>query len=221
MLANQFEPRKNIARQRLKVPKWHERKQQQKQELPKEISFDDLTFLDKKALFKGKEYELAKYNENELAVDYDNLVAYPMKKKGGLSIANPIAINEMQRKKKFIISEEEEAKAIKSILNEVFYPTAEKVIHITNYLDKNFARQQLDSLDANGYPTKENTVVWMSAERQPLKTLNMKELLRLLDDKFQKIMSNKQDRRNFLKQVIKDWYFKKIKNGILTVNFIK
>ena len=126
-----------------------------------------------------------------------------------------------KKKKTIIIDEDKEQELIGNILNEVFYPTAEKVNLITNYLDKNFAKQLLDTLDDNGYPSKEKTVVLLSNEKQPLKTMNMKELLRLVDDKFQKIMSNKEDRRKFLKQIIKDWYFNKIKNGILTVNFIK
>lgn len=130
--------------------------------------------------------------------------------------------NENKKKNKtIIIDEDKEQELIGNILNEVFYPTSEKVLYITNYLDKNFAKQALDSLDDNGYPTKEKTVVLLSNEKQPLKTLNMKELLRLLDDKFQKIISDKKDRRNFLKQVIKDWYFNKIKHGILSVNYIK
>lgn len=126
-----------------------------------------------------------------------------------------------KKKKTIIIDEDKEQELIGNILNEVFYPTAEKVNLITNYLDKNFAKQLLDTLDDNGYPSKEKTVVLLSNEKQPLKTMNMKELLRLVDDKFQNIMSNKEDRRKFLKQIIKDWYFNKIKNGILTVNFIK
>ena len=92
---------------------------------------------------------------------------------------------------------------------------------IKTYLDKNFAKQQLDSLDDNGYPTKEKTDVLLSNEKQPLKTLNMKELLRLLDDKFHYMVSDNVDRKKFLKQVIRDWYQNNIKNnGILSVNHL-
>ena len=43
------------------------------------------------------------------------------------------------------------------------------------------------------------------------------------DDKFEKIITKKEDRRKFLKQVIKDWYYKNngIKTGMLSVNYIK
>jgi len=142
----------------------------------------------------------------------------------GIKPIGKVFYNESKSKNKtIIIDEDKEQEIIGNILNEVFYPTTEKVLYITKYLDRNFAKQQLDSLDDNGYPTKEKTVVLLSNEKQPLKTLNMKEFLRLLDDKFQKIIKDKEDRRKFLKQVIKDWYLKNngIKTGMLSVNFIK
>lgn len=127
----------------------------------------------------------------------------------------------MKNNKTLIITEETEQKLIADILEEAFYPTSDKVLAIKTYLDKNFAKQKLDSLDVNGYPTKENTVVMLSKEKQPLKTLNMKELLRLLDDKFHNMVSDNLDRKKFLKQVIRDWYHNNIKNnGILSVNHL-
>ena len=123
--------------------------------------------------------------------------------------------------KTIIIDEDKEQELIGNILTETFYPSSEKVLIIKDYLDKNFVRQMLDDLDEYGYPTKQKTVVMISQEKQPLKTLNMKEFLRLLDDKFLKMMSNKKDRIKFLKQVITDWYYDKIdKNGLLSVNFL-
>ena len=123
--------------------------------------------------------------------------------------------------KTIIITEEEEQNIIGNVLQEAFYPNSDKVLLIKDFLDKNFVRQELDSLDDNGYPTKEKTVVLLSNTKQPLKTLNMKELLRFLDDKFNKMVSKKEDRRKFLKQVIKDWYYNNIKgNGILSVNYL-
>jgi hypothetical protein len=61
----------------------------------------------------------------------------------------------------------------------------------------------------------------LSKDKQPLKTLRMKELLMLLDDKFNNMVSDDKDRKKFLKQVITDWYLNKIKNnGILSVNHL-
>ena len=129
----------------------------------------------------------------------------------------------MKSNKTIIITEETEQKLIADILAEAFYPTSDKVLAIKAYLDKNFEKQKLDSLDVNGYPTKEKTVVLVSKEKQPLKTLNMKELLRFLDDNddFRKMISDDIDRKKFLKQVITDWYKNNIKsNGILSVNHL-
>ena len=68
---------------------------------------------------------------------------------------------EMTKNKTVIITEETEQKLIADILAEAFYPTSDKVLAIKEYLDKNFAKQKLDSLDDNGYTTKENTVVML------------------------------------------------------------
>lgn len=117
-----------------------------------------------------------------------------------------------------VIDESKETKMMNAILKSPFTPKADQVIAIQEYLDKNFVKQKLDTLDTNGYPTKENVVILVSSDKQPLKTLNMKELLMLLDDKFHKFISDDKDRRMFLKQVIIDWYKGNIRNGILSVN---
>lgn len=124
-------------------------------------------------------------------------------------------------RKIIVINEQAEQDLISDLLMETFYPTSEKVLAIKDYLDTNFARQNLDSLDGNGYPIKEKTVMLLSKEKQPLKTMNMKELLRLLDDKFHRMITDDNDRRKFLKQVITDWYNNNIKrNGVLSVNHL-
>lgn len=127
----------------------------------------------------------------------------------------------LKDKKVIVVNESDVQNMVSNILTEAFYPSADKVLLIKEFLDKNFAKQELDTLDNNGYPAKEKTVVWMSNSKQPLKTLKMKELLLLLDDKFRKMISDKEDRRRFLKLVIKDWYYNNIAaNGILSRNFI-
>ena len=122
---------------------------------------------------------------------------------------------------KIKINEVAEKQIIDYLISESFIPKADVVLMIKNYLDKNFARQELDSLDSNGYPIKEKTVIMLSRDKQPLKTLQIKELLMLLDDKFHKMISDDNDRKKFLKQVITDWYARNIKaNGILSVNHL-
>lgn len=124
--------------------------------------------------------------------------------------------------KRIYISEEREQEMIGRFLTEAFSPEAAKVRAVCDFLDKTFTRQQIDDIDANGYPTKANVVAMMSADgKQALQTMNPEQLLVLLDDKFQYMFKDTSDRRKFLKQVIKDWFFKTVgRDGILSVNSI-
>lgn len=120
-----------------------------------------------------------------------------------------------------IIKENDECKIISDLISEAFYPNADKVLLIKKYLDKNFQRQNLDDIDSNGYPCVSPSVIMMSSNGQPLKTMQPSEFLMFLDDKFHNMISDEGDRKKFLKQVIKDWYYNKIsKNGLLSVNYL-
>ncbi len=121
---------------------------------------------------------------------------------------------------KIVIDENTENKVINFFLSEAFIPKTDLVLQIKKYIDDNFARQMLDDIE-NGYPKKVSTVVMLSSDKQPLKTLQMSEFLMLLDDKFHTIIKDDEDRKKFLKQIIKDWFNNTIsKNGILTKNYI-
>lgn len=120
-----------------------------------------------------------------------------------------------------LINENKENEIISELISEAFYPNADKVLFIKNYIDKNFQRQNLDDIDTNGYPCISPSVVMMSCSGQPLKTMQPKEFLLFLDDKFHGMIADESDRKKFLKQVIKDWYNNKIsKNGLLSVNHL-
>lgn len=107
------------------------------------------------------------------------------------------------------------------ILQESFFPFSEKVLMVKKFLDNGFARQLQDDIDANGYPKKKCVVTMLSTDKQPLKTMSMRELLLMLDDKFNSMVKDEKDRRAFLKQIIRDWFDKKIsKQGLLSVNII-
>ena len=123
---------------------------------------------------------------------------------------------------RFIINEKIESDVLRRVLTESFCPTAEKVLLIKNFLDKNFAKTETDDIGDDGYPIKVKSAVLVSNNNQPLKTFQAKELLLMLDDKFQKMISNESDRKKFLKQVISDWFNDRIsKEGVLSVNMIK
>lgn len=121
--------------------------------------------------------------------------------------------------RQIIINEGDETKIISELISEAFYPNVDKVLFIKDYIDKNFKKQSLDDIDTNGYPCTTPSVVMMSKSGQPMKTMEMKEFLLFLDDKFHNMISDESDRKKFLKQVITDWYNNKIsKNGLLSVN---
>ena len=121
-----------------------------------------------------------------------------------------------------IINEEIENRWFKQILSESFYPTTERVLMIKNFLDGNFQRSEIDDIGEDGYPKKVKSVVLMSNNKQPLKTMSQDELLILLDDKFNHMISDKNDRKKFFGQIIKDWMENRIsKEGVLSVNFLK
>lgn len=107
------------------------------------------------------------------------------------------------------------------ILQESFFPMSDMVLTVKKFLDKGFARDLQDDIDSNGYPKKKCVVSMLSTDKQPLKTMSMRELLLMLDDKFNSMVSDESDRRKFLKQVIRDWFDNKIsKQGLLSVNLI-
>lgn len=125
-------------------------------------------------------------------------------------------------KKTIIISDNLKEGLMRGLLQEALSPDREKVLIVKKYLDDNFARVESDDIDANGYPTKVKSVTLVSRDKQPLKPMTIAELLLMLDDKFQDMIKDDNDRKLFLKQIITDWYYGNIdKNGILSVNFLK
>lgn len=121
--------------------------------------------------------------------------------------------------KRIKITEEARQKFVTSVLAEALSPSSDKVLLVKDYLDKNFTRSDMDDIDETGYPTKVKTVLMLSDTGQPLRQMDMAELLMVLDDKFNRIFTDDADRKKFLKQVIRDWYQYKIGiDGVLSVN---
>lgn len=104
---------------------------------------------------------------------------------------------------------------------ETYYPKPEIVLIVKSFLDKGFSKNYQDDIDTNGYPIKKCVVSMLSRNRQPLRTMSMRELLLMLDDKFNSTIKDDKHRKNFLKQVIRDWFDNKIsRDGLLSVNMI-
>lgn len=122
--------------------------------------------------------------------------------------------------KKIIISEGIEDLFIQLALNETFYPEANKVIILKNYLDKNFLKSTIDDIDNNGYPIKKMVVSMKNGNGEALNTMTTSQLFYLVQDKFKNIYQNNEQRDRLIKQVIKDWCngHEGLKNGMLSVN---
>ena len=106
-------------------------------------------------------------------------------------------------RKNILINEETEREIVGGILTESFSPSAEKVLLVKDYIDKNFAKVEIDDIDENGYPTKDKMVNMLSGG-QPLKTMTLGDFLLMLDDKFHSIITDDNDRKKFIKQIIND-----------------
>lgn len=121
--------------------------------------------------------------------------------------------------KKIKISEDVENFLVQLSLNEAFYPEANKVLIIKNYLDKNFIKSSVDDIDNNGYPIKTQVVSMKNSHGEAMNTMTTSQLFYLIQDKFKNIYHNNEQRDNLIKQVIKDWCKNAIsREGMLSVN---
>lgn len=97
----------------------------------------------------------------------------------------------------------------------------DKVKAIVKYLDKSFKRGTMNGIGSDGFPMSLPIVAMLGAGGEVLKNMTDKQLFYLLQDRFSKLYSDTDIRDRLLKQIIKDWYPKKItKDGLLTVNMI-
>lgn len=95
---------------------------------------------------------------------------------------------------------------------------SDKVQLVNKFLDKNFIRATYTSEDENGILKNTSIVIQVDGNGQPSKkSLTDVDLFYLIQNKFINILPKDGGRDKFLKQIIKDWYAKKItKHGTLT-----
>ena len=98
----------------------------------------------------------------------------------------------------------------------------ENVLIVKKYLDDNFKRGNIEGIGNDGMPS--NTQIVAIINRQTgnvAQNMYDHQLLELLIDKFQNMFVDKEERKRFLIQVMKDWYSNKIGlYGSLSVNFV-
>ena len=118
---------------------------------------------------------------------------------------------------KTIIIKEESKTRLLEIMNEEINHISDKVLNIKKYLDDNFAKADNSTIGDNGKPMNQEIVVWLDKYKQPFKNMTDEQLFYVIQDNFKNIITNKEIRDKFIKQVIKDWYRNKItKDGCLT-----
>ena len=122
--------------------------------------------------------------------------------------------------KTVIIDSERDSDIVGMVLESVFYPNVQQVLNVKEFLDKNFRPKRMLTINGEtGYSDFDNVVV-MVKDGVELETLNGRQLLRMLDDRFNTMIRDDADRKKFLRQVIDDWYAGRIRNGILSVNHL-
>lgn len=127
---------------------------------------------------------------------------------------------------KSIFITEEQFKEIKDNINEkkvkLHCPIDPmKVNLIKKYLDKGFKRGCIAGIGDDGYPSSTSVVVMLGTDGEGIKNMTDVQLFYLLQDRFQNLYGDINKRDALLKQVIKDWFNKKItKDGLLSVNSI-
>lgn len=117
-----------------------------------------------------------------------------------------------------VIDESRAEKLFGNIFESAFYPKAEQVIEVQDFLNKNFRKKTLPTINpTNGYADLETYFIYVKNGFE-LQQMDRDDLIRLLMHEFRKRIKDEDDRRRFLNQVVDDWIANKIKNGILSVN---
>ena len=115
--------------------------------------------------------------------------------------------------KTFILSE---GQIKRSILKESY---SDKVIMIKNFLDSNFMRARFTKNGDDGLKKDVGVFVQLDSNRLPTDTqLTADSVFDIVQNKFNKIITDKQERDRFIIRVIKDWYSraKGLKDGNLS-----
>ena len=104
----------------------------------------------------------------------------------------------------------------KNLLNESY---SDKVIMIKNFLDSNFMRATFTKSGDDGLKKNVGVFVQLDSNRLPTDTqLTAETVFDIVQNKFNNILTDKNERDRFIIRVMKDWYSnsKDLKNGTLS-----
>ena len=131
----------------------------------------------------------------------------------------------MKNKKTIIIDEDLQEEIIGEILVEGLVPIKELVLSVVEELKKQgIATRETDDIDTNGFRKRVKTIAIVDIDGNPLKPLEVDELVGMLDSipRIRAMVKDDTDRRKFLKTVIEYWKNDEIKdNGLLPISYIK
>ena len=131
----------------------------------------------------------------------------------------------MKDKKTIIINEDLQEEIIGEILAEGLVPIKELVLSVVEELKKQgIVARETDDIDTNGFRKRVKTIAIVDIDGNPLKPLEVDELVGMLDSipRIRAMVKDDTDRRKFLKTVIEYWKNDEIKdNGLLPISYIK
>ena len=134
----------------------------------------------------------------------------------GIKPSGKVFYEENKTKPMKIILSEEKLSALKNIiLKEGAGRSEDKVSIVKSYLDNNFIRTYT-TIMKNGEIAKKEVVGWLGPDKKVVKLLSDEELFYLLQEKFKNIIADRKERDDFLKDMLKSWYYNKIsKNNVI------
>lgn len=117
--------------------------------------------------------------------------------------------------KKIILTENKLNTVKKEIIEESF---CDKVVLVKKFLDGNFMRGSIEKTADDGTMKRTGIFIQLDDKHMPTKSMmSAASVFDMIQDKFKKILSDKNKRNKFLIRLIKDWYNNKItKDGVLS-----
>ena len=123
------------------------------------------------------------------------------------------------KNKSVILTNEQVSRFKRRVLRETFAVNTTLVRKIRDYVDKNFSYAKYDDINEDGDVIQKIAIQVLGSNREPLQTISPEKMLDKLDAKFNGIIKDDNERRDFIKQVLSDWVDGKItKDGLLSVN---
>ncbi len=129
----------------------------------------------------------------------------------------PCNVSEKKKSRNIIITESQ-FDYLQHKLDEQYFVETNKVKVVEKYLDDNFVRGGMPAIGEDGYPKTIGVVGLKFKDGSVAKNMTATQLFYLLQDKFNKIYEDPKQRDAFLKKIVVDWYYKRIKNGLLSKN---